>query len=148
MPHTVLQPVLTLFHLLLPQPHRLAPQVLLLCRLLVGGGLAGATVAHSLLMELLPAVGRGSFMVAVEPFWTVGTLVEALLAWRLLGGAGWRVLLLVSTAPLGGSPGCSSSQVVLTLSLRCREGGSCPDAVYKMMLGLRVLQVMVGNGWC
>lgn len=101
MPHTILQPVDTSTscssHL------TIAPQVLLLCRLLVGGGLAGATVAHSLLMELLPAVGRGTFMVAVEPFWTVGTLMEALLAWRLLGVAGWRVLLLVSTAPLGGS---------------------------------------------
>ncbi|KAF6259151.1 major facilitator superfamily domain-containing protein [Scenedesmus sp. NREL 46B-D3] len=67
---------------------------------LVGFGLAGAPVAFTLLMELLPARSRGTWGTLVELAWTAGTVLEACLAWWLLNGYGWRPLLLASVGPL------------------------------------------------
>jgi MFS family permease len=50
-------------------------QVLLLSRGFVGFGLAGAPVAFTLLMELLPARNRGTWGTAVELAWTAGDLL-------------------------------------------------------------------------
>jgi hypothetical protein len=69
--------------------------------MLVGAGLSGSPVMYSLLMELLPTPSRGVIMVAVELFWTLGTVLEAGLAWALINSTGWRPLLLVSSTPLG-----------------------------------------------
>ncbi len=74
--------------------------MLLVARGLVGFGLAGVPVLYTLFMECIPAKGRGGWLVAVELFWTLGTAFEAGLAWLLLGGQGWRVLLLASAVPL------------------------------------------------
>jgi MFS family permease len=48
------------------------PQLLLLSRLCVGFGLAGAPVAFTLMMELLPASSRALWGVLIELAWTVG----------------------------------------------------------------------------
>lgn len=76
------------------------PQLLLLSRLCVGFGLAGAPVAFTLMMELLPASSRALWGVLIELAWTAGTIGEAVLAWAVLNTQGWRLLLLLSTTPL------------------------------------------------
>jgi hypothetical protein len=54
------------------------------------------------MMELLPAKSRALWGVLIELAWTVGTVAEAALAWAVLNSQGWRLLLLLSTLPLGG----------------------------------------------
>jgi len=73
---------------------------LLFARTLVGFGLGGVPTAFALFMEFLPAGNRGKWLVAIEVFWTLGSVVEAGLAWAILPRHSWRVLLLASTAPL------------------------------------------------
>ena len=73
---------------------------LLFARTLVGFGLGGVPTAFALFMEFLPAGNRGKWLVAIEVFWTLGSVVEAGLAWAILPKHSWRVLLLASTAPL------------------------------------------------
>ena len=74
---------------------------LLFARGLVGFGLGGLPTAFSLFMEFLPSADRGVWLVAIEVFWTLGSVIEAGLAWAILPHHSWRVLLLVSTIPLG-----------------------------------------------
>jgi MFS family permease len=78
-------------------------QLLLLSRACVGFGMAGAPVAFTLMMECLPAGSRRLWGVLIELAWTVGTVGEAALAWAVLNTQGWRVVLLLSTGPLGES---------------------------------------------
>ena len=73
---------------------------LLFSRTLVGFGLGGVPTAFALFMEFLPAGNRGKWLVAIEVFWTLGSVVEAGFAWAILPTHSWRVLLLASTAPL------------------------------------------------
>lgn len=75
---------------------------LIICRFLVGLGLGGAPVAFSLFAEFVPTNCRGQTLILLEGlFWSGGALLEAMLAWIVLGsGFGWRVLLVVSTIPL------------------------------------------------
>lgn len=91
-----------------PVPSRcfLLPQLLLLSRAIVGFGLAGAPVAFTLMMELLPASSRALWGVLIEAAWPVGTIAEAGLAWAVLNTQGWRLLLLLSTLPLGELNSC------------------------------------------
>lgn len=84
----------------LPAALSALPQSLLLSRLCVGFGLAGAPVAFTLMMELLPASSRALWGVLIELAWTAGTIGEAVLAWAVLNTQGWRLLLLLSTTPL------------------------------------------------
>ena len=64
---------------------------LLFARTLVGFGLGGVPTA-SRSSKILPAVGRGKWLVAIEVFWTLGSVVEAGLAWAILPKHSWRVL--------------------------------------------------------
>lgn len=68
-------------------------------RALVGFGIPAATVAFNMVLEFTPMRQRGLFAVAIEGFWTIGTVVQAGLAYALLNGKGWRILVLVSTTP-------------------------------------------------
>lgn len=53
-----------------------APQFLLVFRGLVGLGLGGAPVAFALYLEFVPSRHRGALLVALQAFWTVGSIVE------------------------------------------------------------------------
>lgn len=59
-------------------------------------------MVFSLYAEFLPASKRGSHLLMIEAFWTLGTLGEALLAWVTIPTLGWRWLLIFSTLPLIG----------------------------------------------
>ena len=51
-------------------------QFLLVFRGLVGLGLGGAPVAFALYLEFAPSQYRGALLVALQAFWTVGSMVE------------------------------------------------------------------------
>jgi putative MFS transporter len=66
-------------------------------RALCGFGLGGALpLDFSLFAEYLPRKNRGRWLVILESFWGVGTLVAAGLAWILVPTLGWRWLLATS----------------------------------------------------
>ncbi|KAI8471984.1 MAG: major facilitator superfamily domain-containing protein [Monoraphidium minutum] len=75
-------------------------EVLLVFRFFVGLGIPGACVSFGLLMEFVPAQTRGFFLIAIEGFWTIGTILQAGLAYALLNDKGWRILVIVSAVPL------------------------------------------------
>lgn len=51
-------------------------QALVILRGLMGVGLGGAPVAFALYLELVPSAHRGVLMVALQSFWTVGSMLE------------------------------------------------------------------------
>eukprot|EP00850_Spirogloea_muscicola_P022001 SM000272S10268 [mRNA] locus=s272:77375:84322:+ [translate_table: standard] len=73
--------------------------ILLLCRMCVGFGLGGAPCVFNLCSEFLPPASRGFWLVFIEFFWTVGSVIEALLAWIIMPHLHWRMLVLVSSLP-------------------------------------------------
>ncbi|MGD2165111.1 MAG: MFS transporter, partial [Anaerolineae bacterium] len=76
---------------------------LLLLRAITGFGVGGTLpVDYAIFSEYLPKRNRGRYLVLLESFWAVGTIVVAGLAWLILPRAptvGWRVLLAVSAIP-------------------------------------------------
>lgn len=76
-----------------------SPNFVWLCvfRILAGFGLGGAVpLDFSLFAEFLPTRNRGRWLVILESFWGVGTVVAAALAWLLVPTLGWRYLLAMS----------------------------------------------------
>ncbi|CAK0787220.1 hypothetical protein CVIRNUC_010436 [Coccomyxa viridis] len=73
---------------------------LVVLRGLMGLGLGGAPVAFALFLELVPSARRGVLMVTLQGFWTVGSMLEAGLAWAMLSRYGWRWLVAASSVPL------------------------------------------------
>ncbi|MBW3576184.1 MAG: MFS transporter [Actinobacteria bacterium] len=74
----------------------LAPNALWLAilRAITGFGLGGALpLDFSLFAEYLPSQRRGRYLVLLESFWALGTIVAAGLAWLLVPTVGWRPLL-------------------------------------------------------
>ncbi|CAI7906996.1 unnamed protein product, partial [Closterium sp. NIES-53] len=72
---------------------------LLVSRCLVGFGIGGASVVFSLCSEFLPSLSRGFWLVFIEFFWTIGSLIEAALAWAVMPSLHWRALVLLSATP-------------------------------------------------
>lgn len=78
-------------------------EALLVLRLLTGVAVGGTLpVDYALMAEFLPSRSRGRWLVMLEGFWAVGTVVIALTAWALsLGGVAeaWRWILAATALP-------------------------------------------------
>ena len=73
---------------------------LVVFRTLTGFGVGGTLpVDYSIFAEYLPRNKRGRYLVYLESFWAIGTIVAAGLAWLIVPRFGWRVLLALSAAP-------------------------------------------------
>lgn len=73
---------------------------LALLRGLTGFGVGGTLpVDYSIFAEYLPREKRGRYLVYLESFWALGTILGAGLAWLIVPSFGWRVLLAVSAIP-------------------------------------------------
>lgn len=77
--------------------------VLLVLRFLTGAAVGGTLpVDYAMMAEFLPPRNRGRWLVYLEGFWAVGTLVVALTAWiAALAGAteAWRWIFAVAALP-------------------------------------------------
>lgn len=77
--------------------------VLLVLRALTGFGVGGTLpVDYAITAEFLPRKVRGRWLVYLESFWALGTLVAAGLAWLIVPRfpeLGWRLLFAASAVP-------------------------------------------------
>jgi putative MFS transporter len=74
--------------------------VLMILRGLTGFGVGGTLpVDYSIFAEYLPTEKRGRYLVLLESFWAIGTIIAAGLAWLVVPTLGWRWLLAISAVP-------------------------------------------------
>lgn len=80
-------------------------EALMLCRFLVGLGVGGLTVPFDTLAEFVPSSERGTKLLAIEYFWTAGTLLVPAFAYFSLGEGdntltnGWRLFVVLCGLP-------------------------------------------------
>lgn len=77
-------------------------QWLLVLRLLTGIGVGGTLpVDYTMMAEFLPAQRRGRWLVWLEAFWAIGTILLAILAWvaSTHGDDAWRMIFFVTGIP-------------------------------------------------
>jgi putative MFS transporter len=71
-------------------------------RVLTGFGLGGALpLDFALFAEYLPVRNRGRYLVLLESFWALGTIIATGLAWAIVPSFGWRPLLATSAVAAG-----------------------------------------------
>ncbi|VAI21131.1 unnamed protein product [Triticum turgidum subsp. durum] len=117
---------------------------LIVLRFFVGVGLGGGPVLSSWFLEFVPAPNRGTWMVIFSAFWTIGTILEASLAWAVMPAFGWRWLLALSSLP--------SFALLLFYPLTLESPrylcmkGRIADAVHVMETMARVNRVALPSG--
>lgn len=78
-------------------------EFLLMLRFLTGVAVGGTLpVDYAMMAEFLPAKNRGRWLVILEGFWAVGTIVVALTAWLAASygaAAPWRWIFLIAALP-------------------------------------------------
>lgn len=77
-------------------------EMLLALRLLTGIGVGGTLpVDYTMMAEFLPARHRGRWLVLLESFWAVGTILLAILAYFAVayGNTAWQVIFFVTGIP-------------------------------------------------
>ncbi|MDX6805825.1 MFS transporter [Terrihabitans rhizophilus] len=76
---------------------------LLILRFMTGVGVGGTLpVDYAMMAEFLPANRRGRWLVMLEGFWAVGTILVALVSWgaqQAGAEAPWRIIFLATAAP-------------------------------------------------
>lgn len=76
---------------------------LIVLRFLTGAAVGGTLpVDYALMAEFLPPARRGRWLVALEGFWAVGTLVIVVAAWLLTANAvedAWRWIFIITGTP-------------------------------------------------
>lgn len=77
--------------------------LLLVARFLTGVAVGGTLpVDYAMMAEFLPSDRRGRWLVMLEAFWAIGTVVVALAAWAAASAGladAWRAILLVTAIP-------------------------------------------------
>jgi MFS transporter, putative metabolite:H+ symporter len=77
--------------------------ILLILRFLTGIAVGGTLpVDYAMMSEFLPAKNRGRWLVALEGFWAIGTLIVALAAWGASAAGmtdAWRLIFAVTALP-------------------------------------------------
>ena len=73
---------------------------LIVARVVVGIGLSGTNLGFALACEFLPGARRGAALVLFELFFSLGSIFEVAVAWLVLPACGWRLMLLLTAAPL------------------------------------------------
>jgi len=77
--------------------------LLLVLRFLTGVAVGGTLpVDYAMMAEFLPARNRGRWLVMLEGFWAIGTLIVALAAWAVSRAGivdGWRYIFAVTAIP-------------------------------------------------
>jgi MFS family permease len=73
-------------------------------RFFVGCGVGGLTVPFDTLAEFVPTSHRGQILMAIEYFWTVGSLLTTLVAYWTFGqdtvnDYDWRIFILICSLP-------------------------------------------------
>jgi MFS transporter, putative metabolite:H+ symporter len=78
-------------------------ELLLLSRFLTGLAVGGTLpVDYAIMAEYLPKRDRGRFLVYLESFWALGTVLIALISWAIvpqLPETGWRWILAINALP-------------------------------------------------
>lgn len=73
---------------------------LVLLRAIAGFGIGGVSIPFDLLAEFLPPSHRGTFLIYLQYFWTIGSLFVSGVAWLSLSTYGWRFLTYVTAIPV------------------------------------------------
>ncbi len=73
---------------------------LLIFRATVGFGIGSTTLSPDILVEFLPIAARGKYLLSLQYFWTLGSVLLILLAWVLLREGNWRILTIFAAVPM------------------------------------------------